>query len=86
MDQPGILIDRGNLHGRNLVPAEALAHQITSTREWSIAKRPFVRPQGRADRSNERLLRIREFGLRPGQRRRNRANRFTGAVDARPPG
>jgi hypothetical protein len=44
VDQPGILIDRGSLHGRNLVPAEALAHQIKATREWSIAKRrSFVR-------------------------------------------
>src|SRR3954468_16268868 len=37
-DQPRLGVDRGGLHGRDLMPAQALAHELQPPRERGIAK------------------------------------------------
>src|SRR6516164_1565627 len=86
VDEPCFIVDRGRLHGCNLVAAERLAHDIEAAREWSITKRPVTLPRKRrTDGGDQRLFRIRELGLRPGKRSSDGADRLTGPLHGHPP-
>jgi hypothetical protein len=68
-NEPHLLVDRRRLDGCDLMPAEGLAHDVEAARERRVSEGliPFARV-GRADRSDERLLWIGQFGLRLGER------------------
>src|SRR5260370_8277157 len=81
-----LLVDRGGLHGRDLVLAQSLADEVEPTGERGIAERAVTLsgewgPYG----GDQRLLRIGEFNLSLGESGRNGADRFTGALHGRPP-
>jgi hypothetical protein len=68
---PAFLVDRRRLNGRNFVAPEGLAHDVEAAGERRIAKCLIVIAWvGRPNDRNQRLLRIGEFRLRLGQRRR----------------
>ncbi len=85
-NEAGVLIDRRGLHGRDLVPAQALADDVEPARKRCIAEGPVaLSREGGPDGRDQGFLRIGELRLRLGQRRRNGANRFTGPVHGCPP-
>ena len=84
--RPASRIDRGGLHGRDLVLAKALAHDLQPARERGIAERAaLLARERRADGRGQRLLRVGELALRLGERRRDRPDRLTGALHGQPP-
>jgi len=69
IDNSGRLIDRGGLHGRNLMVPKGLADDLKPARQRRIAKLASTTlPASRLDRPDQRLLRISEFDLGFGQR------------------
>ena len=82
----GPLVDGGGLNDSNLVLAEGLADDIEPARERGVAEGPigFARKRG-ADSGRQRLFRVSEVALGPGERRSNGANGVTGAVRWPPP-
>src|SRR5215210_9387713 len=80
-DQPSIVVDGGGLNRRDLVPAEALAHNVEPAREWGIAKGPLALSRLRSGNGRgERLLGIEEFQLRFGEGARNRPDGLTAVL------
>ena len=85
-NQSSLVVDRGGLHGRNLVFAQCLAHDLEPGGERGITERPIGLPrERRADGRRERFLWIDQFALRLGECSRNGADRFTGALHGRLP-
>ena len=85
-DEPRLLVDRGGLNRCDLVAAERLAHDVEAARQRRVAKGLILIARiGRANGGDQRLLRIGEFGLRLGQRRGDRPDRFTGPLHGCPP-
>ena len=81
-DDAGSLIDGGGLHGRNLMLAQDPAHDVEPAGQRRIAERAFD-PATRAlgsDGGHQRLLGVGQFGLSPGQRSGNRADRLARAL------
>jgi hypothetical protein len=63
-NDPDTLIDRGGLHGGDLMLAQRLAHNVEPTRERHITEGPFgsaslFSPDG----ANERFFRVDKLGL-----------------------
>src|SRR5262249_31287643 len=80
------LVYRGGLHGRDLMLAQRLAHNIEPARERCIAEGSFCRTcLIGSDCSNQGLLGIDELGLSFAQGRSDRADGFTGAPHGWPP-
>ena len=68
-NEAGILIDRGCLHGRDLVLAQRFANDVEPGRKRCIAKRAIAFPRERGPYGgDQRLFRICELGLGFGQR------------------
>src|ERR1035438_2932338 len=85
-NKPGFPVDRGRLHRRNLVLAQALANNIEAARERGIAEGPILLTrERRADGGSQRFLWVGNLSLGLGQRRRDGADRFTGVVHGYPP-
>ena len=85
-DEPRLLVDRRRLNGRDLVPAERLAHDVEAARERRVAKGLIVLARiGRANGGDQRLLRIGELGLRLGERGGDRPDGLTGPLHGFPP-
>ena len=86
IDHSGRMVDGGRLHGRNLMLAERLAHDVEATRERRIAEAalPLPYPAG-PDRGRQRLFRVDELGLGLGQGRGEGRDRFTGSGHGSPP-
>ena len=64
IDDAGGLVDRGGLHGRDLMLAEGLAYDLETTRQRGIAERALVLPRAIwPDRCDQRFLRIDQFRL-----------------------
>src|SRR6476660_2308680 len=81
LDLPGFVVDCGCLDRCDAMLSEALAHNIKSTGERRIAKGPInLSREWRADGRDERFFRIGKFALGLGERGRDCADRFTGAV------
>jgi hypothetical protein len=80
--EPWLLIKRGGLNGRDLLLAQALANDIEPCRKWRVAKgaRTCCIHRSSGQSSRERLLRILELALRPGQRGGERADVMAGAL------
>src|SRR5690349_4772787 len=77
IDYAGRLIDRGSLHGRDLMLSESLAHDIQPARQWRVTKRPFgALPCPTSDGADQRFLRIDQLGLSLGERSSDRSNRW----------
>src|SRR5262245_20161030 len=84
--KPGIFVDCGSLDCRDLIPAKALADDVETARQRGVAEGPvFLTGERGSDGRNKRLLGIGQFRLRLGQRCRNGADTFTGAVHGCPP-
>ena len=85
-DQPCLLVDLGRLDRGDLMPAQRLAHDVKATRERRVAERSVgIARERRADGGAKRLLRVRQFRLRLGERARNRPDRLTGPMHDAPP-
>ena len=63
-NEPGLIVDRGGLHGRDLVLAQCLANDVEPTGERGITERPIGLPrEWRSDGRRERFLGIDQFAL-----------------------
>ena len=71
----GRVVERRRLNGRDLMLGQSLADDLKSARERGIAKRSFLPSTACVilNDSDQRLLGIGQFGLRLGERPRNRA-------------
>ena len=70
--ETGFLINLGRLDGRDLMPAEALAHDVQPARKRGIAESAVrLARKGGPDRANERFLRIGQLRLGFGKGSRN---------------
>src|SRR6478609_5985746 len=79
--QTGLLVNLRSLDRRDLMSAEALAHDVQPARQRGIAEGAVRLPwEGGLDGGNERLLWIRQLHLRLGEGSRNGSDRITGAV------
>ena len=64
IDDPGCLVDRSGLHGGDLILAQSLAHDLEPAGKRRIAELPCAAlTASRLNRTDQRLLRIREFDL-----------------------
>src|SRR5271154_1106932 len=81
-DKTALLVNRSRLNRGDLVPTERFAHNVETAGERRVAEVPiaFTR-MGRSDCRHERLFRIGKFGLRLGQSRRDRSDRFAGSLN-----
>src|SRR5674476_1027866 len=85
-DEPHFIVNGRRLHRRDFMSAEAFAHDFEAAGQWGIAKGPILLTrERRADGGGQRFLRVGELALCLGQRRRDRANGFTGPVHRLPP-
>ena len=85
-DPTRLLVDRSGLHGRDFVPAERLADDIEPRGERGVAEGLIgLARVGCANGGSERLFRIGEFGLRLGERGRDRPDRVTGPLHGSSP-
>ena len=86
-DETAVWYDaRGGLHGGDFVLAERLADDVEPAGERGITERPIgLSREPGPDGGGERFLRIGQFALRLGERRRDRADRVTGALHGWPP-
>jgi hypothetical protein len=53
VDKPGLVIESSRLHGRNFIPAQALADDIETAGQRGIAEGSLIIPERRADRPNK---------------------------------
>src|SRR5262249_40348186 len=85
-DDTDRFVNRSGLHGRDLVLAQGLAHDIKTARQRRVAKALFsatwpVRSNG----GYQRLFRIHKLRLGFGQRRSDGANTLARALHGSPP-
>ena len=86
IDNPSVLVDRRCLHRGDLMLPECFPHDIKATGERRITEAAFRLPCPFARNGRgQRFLRIGEFGLRLGERRGNRSDRLTRALQGCPP-